>query len=496
LLSLQRLIDIALAVIRVKVSAVFLEPTGVGIVSQVGGFQNLMSQFVNLGVGGGVTKYVAEYTSKQESRSLEKLLQTVVSGFAITGIIAFLISLIFAPQFADLALADHSLGLLIVLAGIAVPLTAQTQIVSRCLQGMLKIREMVLLGMVSSVLGLVITVPLIILANVTGAVLSMGLSALFSLAIGQLYLQRVALREYHVRLHFAVPDKEMSIKLLRFGGANSVMVISDILTLLAIRSTIIARFGAASNGLYQVVFGLSNQYLALITAALWTYGMPKVATMLDDPAGIDKVRNDVLRLSLSIFTPLIVLILVFRGVWIPILYSQSFIGASSLLGWQVIGDIFRAIFGPANISNAPKERFGFIIGQTLLFSMLQLGTFWLLLPLVGLRAAPMSYALARGVMTPIVLFAHYRYDRFVYSSKNWLLVVKSIPVLGVTLILTSLPNVNPVLNYLVPSVALVAWALTVVSHKEVQTAVRIGHDYVARFQTAVEVVTKRRKKEI
>lgn len=481
-----------MGLIRVKISAVFLEPAGVGIVSQVTSFRTLLSQFVNLGVGSGVTKYVAEYSSKRDGQSLERLLQTVVSGFLITGVIVLVVCLAFAPRFADWALADGSLGLLIVLVGIAVPLAAQVEVISRCLQGMLKIREMVILGIIGSMLGLIITIPLIILAGVTGAILSIALSALLSFIIGQFYLQRVVLTEHHIHLRFTLPDKEPSIKLLRFGGANSVMVVSNTLTLLAIRSMIISRLGATSNGLYQVAFGLSNQYLSLITAALWTYGMPKIATILDDPAGTNKVKNDALRLSFLIFTPLIVLILVFRDIWIPILYSRAFLDAYSLIGWQLVGDIFLVVYWPANISLAPREQFGVIIRQTLLLSAFQLGSFWLLLPLMGLVAAPLSYALAHGLMMPIVLFDHYNYDRFFYSSRNWALIAKSVSVLGLTLTLTSSPNANPVLNYLVPLAALGLWAMTAVSRNEAQRAVQMGHSYVARFQDIAMMVAGRK----
>lgn len=475
-----------LGLIRVKVSAVFLEPVGVGIVSQVESFRNLIDRFVNLGVGSGVTKYVAEYSSKRDDQSLERLLQTVISAFLITGIIVFVVCLAFASRFAEWALADSSLGLLIVIVGVAAPLMAQVEVIFRCLQGMLKIREMVILGIIGSMLGLSITIPLIILAGVTGAILSIALSALLSLIVGQFYLRRVALREYHIHLRFIVPDKGMSIKLLRFGGMRSLELISTSLTLLAIRSMIIARLGAVSNGLYQVAFASSNQYLGLIAAALWTYGMPKVATMLDNPAGIDKMRNDALRLSFLVFTPLIVLILVLRNIWIPILYSSAFMGAYSLIGWQLVGDIFLVVVWAANISLVPREQFGFIIGATLGFCALRFGSFWLLLPLIGLHAAPVSYALAHGLMTPIILFVHYKYDRFFYSRRNWALIAKSIPVLGLTMILTFSPNANPVLKYPVPFAALGVWALAAVSREEAQMAMQIVRTMITRKRTKPE----------
>ena len=460
-----------------KVSAVFLQPAGLGIVSQLTGFQSLLRRFVTLGVGGGVTRYVAEFNSKQERRALERLLQTVFSAFVVTGAISVLACLIFAPQLANLVLADRSLGLLIVLIGIAIPLTAQVGVINRFLQGMLKIREMVVLGIVSSALGVIITIPLIVLGGVTGAVLSIPLSSLFALIIGQFYLQRLVLREQHIHLRLTLPDREMGVKLLRFGGTRGLMALVEYLVLLAIRSLIISRLGAESNGLYQTALAMSNRYLGMIFVAVWAYGMPKVATMLGDPDGISRLQNDILRLLFLALVPLVVLILVFRNIWIPILYSKAFLGAYSLVGWRVVGDMFRGVGFAVGLTIVAKERFGFLIGLNLGGSAIQLASFWMLLPVIGLQAAPISYALTQLSILPITLVGHYLYDRFSYSSRNWGLIGMSGLAVGLTLVLTSSPDANPVLSYLVPLAALGIWALTAVSRRDARRVIQIARGY-------------------
>jgi len=480
LLGFQRIIVLILAIIRIKVSAVFLEPAGVGIVSQVSSFRGLLQQFVNLGVGAGVTKYTAEYSSKQDRESLERLLQTVASAVVVTGLIIFFTSTLFAPQLAQLVLADRSRALLFVLTGAAIPLMAQVEVINRCLQGMLKIQAMVVLAIVGSALGLVITVPLIILTGVTGAVLSITLTAFFSFVIGQVYLHRTVLREYSIRLRPAIPEKRISVNLLRFGGTRGIVAVVEILTLLTIRSVIIKQLGAESNGLYQVAFGMSNQYLGLVMGAVWMYGMPKAAAMLGNPSGIAKLQNDALRLLFLTLMPFMILLLVFRGVWIPLLFSQAFLGAYSLIGWQMIGDFFRAVTWAANLTIIARERFSFLVGLNIIFYSVQLGSFWLLLPHIGLKAAPVSYALANGIVMPLTLIGHYLYDRFVYSPRNWWLVAKSALVLALTLILTFSPNAKPVLNYLIPLGALAVWTMTAISRQEAMVAIHAGHNFLAR----------------
>ncbi len=153
LLGFQRFATLILSVVRVKVSAVFLAPEGIGIISQLSSLRALIQQFVNLGVGSGITKYTAEYSGNRDIPSLERLLQTVVSVFLITSLIMAVGVWLFSNRIAALVLADSSRWLLIIFTGLAIPLLSQVEIVSRFLQGMLKIKAMVALSIIGSVVG-------------------------------------------------------------------------------------------------------------------------------------------------------------------------------------------------------------------------------------------------------------------------------------------------------------------------------------------------------
>jgi len=67
---------------------------------------------------------------------------------------------------------------------------------------------------------------------------------------------------------------------------------------------------------------------------------------------------------------------------------------------------------------------------------------------------------------------HYLYDRFFYSTENWALIAKSVPVLALALILTATAGAKPFLNYLLPLVALAGWAVIVIKREEYRYAVR------------------------
>ena len=482
MLSLQRFADILISLIRIKISAVILAPAGLGIVAQMTDLRVFISHFVDLGIGTGLAKYTAQYHSSQDKKSLQRLLQTAISGISITGTLVVIACVLLAPQISKLLLADESYSLLIALVGLTVAFTGLGTVVQRCLQGMLKIREMVLLSIISSVLGLFFTIPLIILFKVSGAVLSITLAAALSLLIGQVYLNRTVLKDLNIRLRFMIPDKDISLKLLRFGGVNSIQVLSDALTILIIRSIIVNRLGPDSNGLYQVALAVTTRYLGIIFVSIWQYTLPKLALLHGDRTSTAKVQNDTLRLLFLSLVPIVVLILVFRNFWIPLLYSVAFLGAYPLLTWQMVGDILRAVNTSANISLLPNEKFGFFSFITLSRSVIQLIAFWFLLPSLNLLAAPSAYAIGQTVMMPVIIIYHKKREDFIFSQANWSFLARSALVLATTISLTAAPDPGILAGYLIPLFALALWAATAVTPSEARKVLLAGQRYVARLR--------------
>ena len=477
-LGIQRVIEILLSLIRVKVSAIYLNPSGVGIVSQLGNFKGFIQQFINLGVGSGITKYVAEYRGNQDTKSLQKLLYTVTTLFLITGGIGIVIFILLSPVLAEAVLADRKKSLFIILIGAAVPIAAQFEVISRFLQGLLKVRALAVLSIVSSALSLAITVPLIMQENLFGAILSIPISGLISFGIGQIYLHRIFLREYGIKLRLMVPDKEILFNLAKFGGSRGVISIVQSLTILTIRRVIIGQLGTSSNGLYQVAYTVSNNYLGIIFTSIWLFGMPKSATMVNNDQEVIKFQNNAARLLLVILMPLISVILISRELWIPILYSVSFLSAAELLGWQLVGDLIRALGWTPKFTLITKEHFGFLIYSQLVHFGSQLGLFLLLFPRLGLISAPIAYAASYFVLTLITLIRQKIVEGFSYSERNWKLFFASAGFLLAVLGLNYYFREELVWRLGLYSVFFCGWAVYVVDKVEVKRISQIVRNYI------------------
>lgn len=458
-----------LQIIRIKVAAVFLNPDGMGIVSQITTLQNLLSRVVDLGIGSGVTKYIAEYRGKKDYQQLVGVYKTSITGFALTGILVILSCTALSGYLAKLILGNEEYSIYIILAGIAVSLTTQFQVIKRTLQGLLKIQETVILSLVSSFVGVAVSVPMIIFFDVTGAVISFALAAAIALIFGHFYLDKVVYKIDGLKLHFGKIEKKHLQNLLKFGGANSTVFISNTVSILAIRSMIINEYGAEANGLYQVAIGVATSYLSIVSTSIWQYAMPKVATIMGNVNEIQSLQNQAMRLTMLVLSPIIVLLLVTRELWIPILYSPAFMASYTLITWQLVGEFFRSLKWGANIVNQPYERYKFIMLQSLAVGVLSIIFFLLLKSKMGLVAAPISYALTHAVLFPFIYAAHRAYDNFRISRDNWMLMFLSVLLIGVSVILFYYSTGFNLYKYIVMVVALIGWGF-------------LGTNKIERFQ--------------
>jgi O-antigen/teichoic acid export membrane protein len=157
--------------------------------------------------------------------------------------------------------------------------------------------------------------------------------------------------------------------------------------------------------------------------------------------------------------------------------------AYPLITWQVLGDVFKSITNPENMILLPKELFTMFIINTLMYSAVQLISFWLLLPSLGLTAAPIAYAIGRAAIVPITLYYHYRYQNFIYSKSNWILIAKSFLAIILVMILTASPDTNYLIGYVIPLAVLILWTITAINREEAGEVIQLGSRYLQRIKT-------------
>jgi PST family polysaccharide transporter len=199
-------------------------------------------------------------------------------------------------------------------------------------------------------------------------------------------------------------DWPVLAELVRYGAASLVVGAATSLALLTIRSLIIDRLGAEQNGLYQAVYGLSVQYMTLVTGAMATYSFAQLSAiasrLLAGAARREELEleiNNNVRLVLLVIVPVLAVVVLLREPGLALFYSPEFLPAASLFPLQVVGDLFLALAWAFGLALLPLGRVSPWLLVNLSAPLLFLAGTAALLPRLGLQGVVLAYAVGQGV---------------------------------------------------------------------------------------------------
>jgi O-antigen/teichoic acid export membrane protein len=456
LLGMQRFGVLLLGAARTKIAATLLGPAGMGLLSQALTLAEFMRQAGNLGTGRGFLRLVAEYGRAGERRRLERLIVTATIVVSIPSALLAVACAIFAEPVAGWVFDDPAHAMLVRLSAIAVVAAVPGAMAARVFNGLLDLRAFAVIALTQPAVSVVAMAALGAWRGLDGAVASFAVAEAVGGLVGATLLWRRVVRPLDLDLRPRVPDGQTLRRLLRYASALTVTSLAAAGAALLVRGEILRQVGAEANGLYQVAWQVGQNYLGILGISLWSYGMPKVASQLDDPEAIGELQNDFLRIVVLVLAPGIVLLLAARDLWIPLLYSRAFLGVGATIAWQLAGELFAAMRQSMNITLLPRERLAFLVGQGMGYWSLWAALSYLLLPRLGVIAVPGSYCAANLVLLAISYLYHRERLGYRLDAGNRTLIARTIPGFAVAVLLTQADGI--VVGRVAPVACVLVWA--------------------------------------
>jgi PST family polysaccharide transporter len=416
-LSLNSLVSFVRAVITAKLFAVTLGPSVVGILAQLLNFSAFVSVIIPLGLTTGVAKMVAE---KRQSPSDVSRVVSTASLLAFASALAMAILL--APvsgKISESLTGTSRYGVLVLLIVASFPLYNLAGVLSYVLQGLAEVQRLTRANIITAALSVLLLVPLTIAYGLTGAMVAVLATSFVQAGIfSWMLLSTYAARAWKfVDIRF---DRHTARELLAYGG---IILIGGVVlwgSVLAVRTLTLRVLGESSNGLYQVVFGLSTQYMTMFMTWMSAYVFPRVVSERHR-GKLGDLLNSGLRANLAIMVPILVVAVALRDPLIRIFYSPAFIAASPLIPFQVLGDYARVVGWSFAVCL-------FAIGRTRghLAVIVTQSVTWLLLaaltvPIWGLTAVPISYAISFMAYPVLGIVLVHHWAGAAPDLKSWLL---------------------------------------------------------------------------
>jgi PST family polysaccharide transporter len=473
LVGLSSVANTGVSVLRNKLLAVTLGPGGIGVFAQLMGLQNLAVGVVPLGLQTAALRYFALYRTS-DPELLARFVSASARLFLWLSLAATVLCLVLLRPLTIWATDDVGYLHLLVPPILGIAFLVQSQTWLTYVQAGLDMRAYSQALVVTSVLGLVVLAPLVLGWGLKGASVHLFVFAFLSWAVARWTAVRAMGPATRRAVDRAPFDRQVVGSLFRFGAANLPPFVLAMVFPFVLRAQIVHDGGLVQNGLYQALFAISAQYLAIPLNAMTAYSFPRISQLRDLPT-INQEVNDATRVAVLISTLGILGILLSRDLVIRILYSRHFMAAVPLFPVQMIGDLLRAVCFAIQLPLIPQERFRarnvmsfaqYAIFAAILFGVPASHRVW---------GAVWGHTASWGAATLMMLLYLRRVNGFRFTPENRRLLISSF---AAVIAVAALPFPDLRMRLIGVAIA-VTWAGTSVTRHEVD---RVFQAVRARLQ--------------
>jgi len=393
-------INTMIGLVRSKVLAVLLGPTGVGLVSLYSGLMSTAAALATMGVGTVGTRQIAEALGRADLRALAvarsamfwgTLLLSAAGGFSVWSLREVL-----AVRVLGSITQAGAVGW--IAAGVALSVASASQ--GALIQGMRHIGDMARLSVYGATLNTVLGIALLWQWGQAGLVAYVLVGPVVSFALGHVYVSRlpkaktqtISVKEvagqWRVLLQLGIP----------FMGAG----LAGSLVQLWIRVEVGNSLGMDAVGHYQAAWLISMQYIGFVLSAMGADYYPRLTGVIHDSEAATRLVNEQTEIALLLSAPVFIAMMALAPWVVQLLYSAAFAPAVELLRWQILGDVLKVASWPL----------GFLIlaagdGKTFFWTetsaLALMGALIIeLMPSVGLRITGISYLICYLYYLPLV----------------------------------------------------------------------------------------------
>jgi polysaccharide transporter, PST family len=386
----------------IKVVALQAGPHGIALIGQLQSFVSIVQTLSTGGTGTGVVKYTSEY-QKEPSRQAQIWIAAISITISVTALIV-LVLLYSANFFSEIILQDIRFGLVFKLFAAALIFFSLNQIVISILNGLGEIRAYALINIVQSLTMVMAVLGGLFFWGLVGAFAGIVTGQSFVFVVSLCLLARKSLFS-RLKGRYNV-NKDAFTVLLRYSIMAFVSILMYPVAQIVIRNYIGDQLSWDEVGFCEAIWRISGVYLFFITFPLSVYVIPKLSSTFGENP-IKKELSTIFKLVVPVAIVGAAVIYFGRSVIIVNLFTEKFTPAIDLIGWQVVGDVFRVVSYVFIYFLLSKSKVKLYIFTEMAFTTLYVALSILLLSTLGLKGVVLAHFLNYVASTIFLAFAVY-----------------------------------------------------------------------------------------
>ncbi|MDV5245506.1 O-antigen translocase [Shewanella xiamenensis] len=398
--GLLTLLKMAMGFVIAKVVAIYTGPTGMAMLGQVQSMVVSFNGIINAPTGSGVVRFTAEY-KEQGFEACAPWWRAALQWVLIISAIAIPLGILLAKPIASSLFQDASLAWVVVATVSVLPFAAIGSLCNSVINGQQLYRRYVGLGMLAALISGCVMLGLIAWQNIQGALLAAAVQA----ALIGVVMLIANLRQPWFKLSYwwgAVEPKARK----QIGG-YMLMAITTALTvpvsLILVRNILIAQVGWDATGQWQAVYKISEVYLGVLTMALGTYYLPRLASL----TGVDAIVSEIhktARIIIPIVAVMALGVYLLRDVAISLLFTEAFRSARDLFAIQLTGDVIKILAWLYSYPMLSRGATKWFMSTEIVFTISFVALTYALVQQHGVVGANMAYAINYFIYFVVVFF--------------------------------------------------------------------------------------------
>ena len=331
--------NILISIIRSKIVAVLLGPTGMGIAELFTSTTGLVSEITNLGLGTSAVRDVAAANEGGNTHKVSRVVTVFRRLVWITGALGAVVTLILSPLLSQLSFGNKNYTIAFIWLSVTLLFNQLTSGQNVLLQGMRKLQYLAKANMWGSALGLVVSVPIYYFWRIDGIVPAIILSSVLALVLAWYFAAKVKIAKIKVDRNDTIHEGK---GMLGMGFIISLSGMIGMGTSYILRIYISNIGGVEAVGLYSAGFAIISSYVGLVFKAMSTDYYPRLAGVAHDNSQASMLINQQAEVAILILAPILTIFLIFINWVILLLYSEKFIPVNAMIHWAALGIYFKA----------------------------------------------------------------------------------------------------------------------------------------------------------
>lgn len=381
-------VNVAAGIIRTKAMALFLGPSGVGLMGLYSSIADLTQAIAGFGVQTSGVRQMAEALGSGDEVHVARTASVLRRLSLALGVLGGAALLVLAGPVSGLTFGSKQNTIGVMLLSIVVCLRLVSAGQGALIQGMRRISDLAAMGVIGAILGTIASIVLVYVLGANGVVPSLIAVAGITLITSWWYSRRLAAQSPEVPF----PEfRQEASALLKLGIALMVSNLVMMASAYAVRIILRHQIGFEATGLYQSAWTLGGLYVGFILQAMAADFYPRLTATADDNVVTNRLVNEQTRVGLLLAGPGALATLTFAPIVIAALYTGRFAGAVPVLRWIVLGAALRVITWPAGFIILAKAKQRLLVVTELSWAAVNLGLTWLCVARFGVSGAGIAF---------------------------------------------------------------------------------------------------------